>query len=66
MISKALLLVLSVITLLCSSAFIETKNNPIQVDVPKISMYLGSSYHVLFGNPKSEYGLDPGFYHPVF
>lgn len=29
-------------------------------------MYVGSSYHILYGNPKNEYGLDPGFYHPVF
>ncbi len=35
-------------------------------NIPKIPVYIGSSYHILFGNPKSEYGLDPGFYHPVF
>lgn len=29
-------------------------------------MYLGSSYNLINGNPKSEYGLDPGFAHPIF
>ena len=66
MIQKALaLLFLSIV--LSSAAFIETDEKPTAaLGIPKIPMYVGSSYHILYGNPKSEYGLDPGFYHPVF
>lgn len=66
MIQKALaLLFLSMV--LSSAAFIEIDEKPTAaLGIPKIPMYVGSSYHILYGNPKSEYGLDPGFYHPVF
>lgn len=66
MIQKALtLLLLSIV--LSSAAFIETDEKLTAIlGIPKIPMYVGSSYHILYGNPKSEYGLDPGFYHPVF
>jgi hypothetical protein len=51
----------------CSAAMIETNQEAVNnINTPKIPMYVGSSYHILYGNPKSEYGLDPGFYHPVF
>lgn len=29
-------------------------------------MYVGRSYHILYGNPKPKTGVDPGIYKPIF
>jgi hypothetical protein len=62
---KSFTLLFILCAVLTSAAFLK-KEDPSTVRLPKIPMYVGSSYHILYGNPKSEYGLDPGFYHPVF
>jgi hypothetical protein len=64
---KHILILPIICAVLCSAAFIESDDQPSEgLRIPKLPMYVGSSYHILYGNPKNEYGLDPGFYHPVF
>ena len=64
---KSIALLFALFIVLISGAFIKNdEQSTSNLGIPKIPMYVGSSYHILYGNPKSEYGLDPGFYHPVF
>lgn len=37
-----------------------------QQQISNLTIHLGKSYHILYGNPKPENGVDPGIYQLVF
>jgi len=57
----------SLLIILAASTLIEEPmDEDIVDDPPKLPMYIGTGYHLAYGNPKNEKGLDPGFYHQIF